>query len=71
MLVKVGTNLYQMSRDEWRGMLGAFQDVAPRGIFAVEKEDYGEMRKDALEGEELTRAVEEWTANGWHVHANV
>ena len=71
MLVKVGEALYQMSHDEWRGLLGVFRECVPRGIFAVEKEDYGEMRKDALEGEELARAVEEWTANGWHVHANV
>jgi hypothetical protein len=71
MLVKVGSSVHEMGHEEWRSLLGAFRDLAPKGIFAIEKDGYGELRKDALEGDELTRAVEEWTRNGWHVHANV
>lgn len=60
-----------MTEQETRGLLATARQLVPDGIFAIEKDGYCELRNDRMAGIDLMHAVEEWTRNGWKVHANV
>ena len=51
--------MYQMSRKEYQGLLQVAKEQVPFGVYAVEKADYAELRRDVCESitklKELTR----------------
>lgn len=71
MLVKVGNRLYRMSKKEYQGLLKVASEQVPMGIYAVEKNDYAELRCDKCSSvtkvKELTR---QYRQQGFKAHAN-
>lgn len=71
MKVKVGKNLYRMSRTEYQGLLEIAKEQVPRGVYAVEKADYAELRHDrCVSSTQLKRLTRAFKQEGYKVHAN-
>lgn len=71
MKVKVGKNLYRMSRTEYQGLLQIAKDQVPRGVYAVEKADYAELRCDrCTSSTQMKRLIRAFKQEGYKVHAN-
>lgn len=55
----MGNRVYRMSRKEYQGLLKVAKEQVSFGIYAVEKQDYAELRRDVCESmskmKELTR----------------
>ena len=71
MRVKAEPRMYRMSRKEYQGMLQIAKEQVPMGIYAVEKADYAELRRDECESitklKELTR---QFRSQGFKVWSN-
>ena len=60
-----------MSREEYRGMLQVASEQVPRGIYAIEKKDYAELRCDRCTSVSQLKALTRgFKAQGFKVHAN-
>lgn len=63
--------LYQMSQEEYRGLLEMASEQIPFGIYAIEKQGYAELRRDKCESmtqlKDLTRG---FRRQGYKVHSN-
>lgn len=71
MRVLVGERIYETNRKGLQGILKVASKQIPFGIYAVEKDDYCELRKDKFESkEELKKAVAEYEKKGFNVHYN-
>lgn len=71
MKVKVGKRMYNMSREEYKGLLKIAKEQVPMGIYALERGDYSELRCDSCTSitqlKSLTRAFK---SQGFKVYAN-
>ena len=71
MNVIIEETLYGMNRKQLRGVLKAASSLIPFGIYAVQKDDVCELRKDEFENaEELKKAVEVYKEKGFKVYYN-
>ena len=71
MKVKVGKNLYRMSRTEYQGLLEIAKEQVPRGVYALEKNDYAELRNDACTSKtKLKDMIRIFKSQGFKVYAN-
>lgn len=71
MNVIIGETLYGMNRKQLRGVLKAASSLIPFGIYAVQKDDVCELRKDEFENaEELKKAVGVYKEKGFNVYYN-
>lgn len=71
MNVIIGKSVYEMNRKQLRGVLEAASSLIPFGIYAVQKDDMCELRKDEFENaEELKKAVGVYKENGFKVYYN-
>ena len=71
MNVIIGETLYGMNRKQLRGVLKAASSLIPFGIYAVQKDDVCELRKDEFENaEELKKAVVAYKEKGFKVYYN-
>ena len=71
MNVIIGENLYGMNRKKLRGVLKAASSLMPFGIYAVQKDDVCELRKDKFDNsEELKKAVGVYKEKGFKVYYN-
>ena len=63
--------MFRMNRKEFQGLLQIAKEQIPMGIYAVEKADYAELRRDKCESitklKELTR---QFKAQGFKVWSN-
>lgn len=71
MRVKVMNRIYRMERREYQGLLGIAKEQVPLGIYALEKDNYAELRNDHCTSiaklKELTR---QFKAQGFKVLSN-
>ncbi len=71
MEVKVANRIYRMSKKEYQGLLKIASEQVKMGIYAVEKNNYAELRCDKCNSitkvKELTR---QYRQQGFKVHAN-
>lgn len=71
MKVKINNRMWRMSHKEYQGLLEIAKEQVPRGIYAIEKKDYAELRCDKCESitkvKELTR---EFRKQGFKVYTN-
>ena len=69
--IRKGYSQNRMSRKEYQGMLQIAKEQVPMGIYAVEKADYAEFRRDKCESitklKELTR---QFKSQGFKVWSN-
>lgn len=71
MKVIVGESLYETNRKGLHGILKTASKQVPLGIYAVEKDDICELRKDAFNSkDELKKTVAEYAEKGFKVHYN-
>ena len=71
MNVIIGETLYGMNRKQLRGALKVASSLMPFGIYAVQKDDVCELRKDKFDNaEELKKAVGAYKEKGFKVYYN-
>ena len=71
MKVIIGKAVYGMNRKQLRGVLEAASSLIPFGIYAVQKADVCELRKDEFDNaEELKKAVGVYKEKGFKVYYN-
>ena len=71
MNVIIEKNVYGMNRKQLRGVLKAASSLMPFGIYAVQKDDVCELRKDKFDNaEELKKAVGVYKEKGFKVYYN-
>lgn len=71
MLVAVNKYVYRMSRQEYQGLLQIAGEQVPFGIYAIEKEDYAELRCDKCESKtQLKALIRGFKEQGFKVLAN-
>ncbi len=71
MVVKVMNRTYRMSRKEYEGMLQMASEQVPFGIYAVEKDQYAELRNDKCQSiTQLKARIRQFKSHGFKVHAN-
>ena len=71
MRVLINNELYEMNRKQLRGVLKVASGLIPFGIYAVQKDNVCELRKDEFENaEELKKAVGAYKEKGFKVYYN-
>lgn len=71
MRVKVMNRLYQMSKEQYEGLLNVASEQVPFGVYAIERKDYAELRRDHCKSSTQLKALKrQFKANGFKVHAN-
>ena len=71
MKVIIGKSVYEMNRKQLRGVLKVASGLIPFGIYAVQKDDVCELRKDKFDNAEgLKKAVGAYKENGFKVYSN-
>ena len=71
MKVIIGRSVSKMNRKQLRGVLDAASSLIPFGIYAVQKGDVCELRKDEFDNtEELKKAVGAYKEKGFKVYSN-
>ena len=71
MNVIIEKNVYGMNRKQLRGVLEAASSLIQFGIYAVQKDNVCELRKDEFENaEELKKAVVAYKEKGFKVYYN-
>ena len=71
MNVIIEKNVYGMNRKQLRGVLKAASSLIPFGIYAVQKDDVCELRKDKFDNaEELKKTVGAYKEKGFKVYSN-
>ena len=71
MNVIIEETLYGMNRKQLRGVLKAASSLIPFGIYAVQKADVCELRKDEFDNAEgLKKAVVAYKEKGFKVYYN-
>lgn len=64
-------HLYQMSQEEYQGLLETASEQVPFGIYAIEKRDYAELRCDKCQSvTQLKDLTRQFKAQGFKVYAN-
>lgn len=68
MRVKVGNRMYRMGRTEYDGLLNVAKEQVPFGIYAVEKQDYAELRCDKCRSTtQLKKLTRQFRVQGFKV----
>nr|DAZ16518.1 MAG TPA: putative zinc-ribbon domain protein [Caudoviricetes sp.] len=71
MKVKVMNRLYQMNQKEYQGLLQVASEQVPFGIYAIEKQQYAELRCDKCSSvTQLKDLTRQFKAQGFRVYAN-
>ncbi len=71
MKAKVANRTYRMSRKEFQGLLQIAKEQVPKGVYAVEKGDYAELRNDNCRSTtQLKALIRQFKSQGFKVHAN-
>lgn len=71
MKVQVANKTYQMSRNEYQGLLKVASEQVPFGVYAVEKGNYAELRADKCKSAtQLKALIRQFKAAGFKVRYN-
>ena len=71
MRVKVANRMYRMSRKEYQEFLEVAKGQVPMGVYALEKNDYAELRNDACVSKtKLKDMIRIFKSQGFKVYAN-
>lgn len=71
MKVKVANRIYRMNRKEYQGLLEVAKEQVPMGVYALEKNDYAELRNDAcISKTKLKNMIRIFKSQGFKVYAN-
>lgn len=71
MKVKVMNKMYKMNKKEYEGLLKVASDQVPFGIYAVEKQEYAELRNDKCDSiTQLKNLTRQFKSQGFRVLSN-
>lgn len=71
MKVIINDKTYEMSREAYEGILATVKKFVPKGVYAVEKNDFAEVKKDICKtDDELKKLVVDYKKKGFKVHYN-
>ena len=71
MQVKVANKIYRMNRKEYQGLRKIASDQVPFGVYALEKEDYAELRCDRCNSmTQLKKLTRQFHSQGFKVLSN-
>ena len=71
MKVKVAKKTYRMNREEYQGLLKVASEQVPKGIYAVEKGNYAELRCDHCTSvTQIKTLTRQFKSQGFKVYAN-
>ena len=71
MRVKVMNRIYRMDRREYQGLLEIAKEQVPLGIYALEKNNYAELRNDhCTSTTKLKELIRQFKAQGFKVLSN-
>lgn len=71
MQVKVANRTYRMNRKEYQGLLKVASEQVKFGIYAVEKDNYAELRCDRCSSiTQLKKLKRDYKSKGFKVYAN-
>ena len=71
MKVLVGKRTYQMNKSEYQGLLDIAREQVPLGVYAIEKNDYAELRVDHCKSiTQLKSLKRQFKSQGFKVYAN-
>ena len=71
MRVSVGKTTYGMNQEEYIKLLNVASKQVPRGIYAVVKDDYCELKAERYNSiVELNKNIKEYKENGFSVYYN-
>lgn len=60
-----------MNRKEYQGLLETAKEQVPMGVYAIEREDYAELRNDACTSKtKLKDMIRIFKSQGFKVYAN-
>lgn len=63
--------MYKMSKEEYVGLLKVASDQVPFGIYAVEKQEYAELRNDKCDSiTQLKNLTRQFKSQGFRVLSN-
>lgn len=64
-------HLYQMSKEQYHGLLQIASEQVPFGIYAIEKQNYAELRCDKCNSKtQLKKLTQNFKKQGFKVLAN-
>ena len=71
MKVKVNNRIYRMNREEYQGLLKIAKEQVTQGIYAIEREDYAELRCDHCDSiTKLKELIRQFKSQGFKVLSN-
>ncbi len=71
MRVEVMNRVYRMNRREYEGLLKIASEQVPFGIYAVERQDYAQLRRDKCESiTQLKKQIRGFKEQGFQVNVN-
>lgn len=71
MRVKVDKKIYSMPKKQYQGLLQTAKEQVSRGIYAVEKGNYAELRCDKCASiTQLKALTRQYKSQGFKVYAN-
>ena len=71
MKVKVANRIYRMNRKKYQEFLEVGKGQVPMGVYALEKDDYAELRNDACTSKtKLKDMIRIFKSQGFKVYAN-
>lgn len=71
MEVKVAKKIYRMSHNEYQGLLKVASEQVPKGIYALEKSNYAELRADhCTRTTQIKNLTRQFKSQGFKVYAN-
>lgn len=68
--MKVNNRIYRMNRKEYQGLLKIAKEQVPLGVYALEKEDYAELRCDLCSSTKLKELTRQFKVQGFKVLSN-
>lgn len=69
MVVSVNGHLYEMSKKEANGILSIAKSKVSKGIYAVKKDNYLELKNDCIEDKEkLKKEIAKYNQQGFLVY---
>ena len=71
MKVIINDRTYALSMEAYGGILATIKKFVPKGVYAVEKDDFAEAKKDICNtDEELKKLVADYKKKGFKVYYN-
>lgn len=71
MVILIGKRTYQMNRIQYKKFLEMASEYVKKGVYAIEKSGYAELRCDNCKSTtQLKALVRQYKQQGYKVHAN-